>query len=173
MIIDEIFKPLIGKYCWSAQKGYGSFLTFEFGDPHVDIYEKYRTKDGIRELRRLTAVHGDWHLWIYLCDWVVYTHGKVKAKSSSRTRDIDRAMGRLDGQTLVSVDVETNTETRFVFELGDTMETTPNISAYGNLNEQWLLYEHSGNVFTLRDDLKYSYKPGNIVTEQSDWLPLS
>ena len=172
MIIDEIFKPLYGKYCWCAKKGIGSFLTFEFGEPHLEVHSGFRTKEGIKEFRRFPAVHGDWHLWVYLCDWTITTHGKVKATSESRARDIDRAMGRLNGQSLIQVQVEAGAQTHFVFELGDHLHTKPNTAAYGTFYDQWLLYEPSGKVFTLRDDMKYSHNPGIADPTKKEWLPL-
>lgn len=172
MIIDDIFEPLYGKFCWGAKKGYGSFLTFDFGEPHLEVRESFRTKDGIRELRRLAYVHGDWYLWIYICDWAIISHEKEKANSASRTREIERALGRLNGQALVQVKVEPDAQTVFTFELGDQLITRPNIAEYGTLQEQWLLYEPSGNVFTLRDDLKYSYNPGRTAAEDEVWIPL-
>lgn len=172
MIIDEIFSPVIGKFCWAAEKGYGSFLTFEFGQPNLDIWEKYRSKDGLREKRRSVAVHGDWHLWIYLCDWQIYSRDEVRATSHSSTRDIQRAMRRLDGQVLTHVEVHPSCATTFVFELHDRLETMPNVSEYGQDSEQWLLYEQAGNVLTLRADQMYCYMPGNTNPKDHTWQPL-
>ena len=31
-IIENLFQPLYGKDCWQVEQGYGSFLTFEFGE---------------------------------------------------------------------------------------------------------------------------------------------
>src|ERR1700730_15266743 len=38
-IFDRIFKMLYGKPCWNVKPGYGSFLTLEFGKPHLQIHE--------------------------------------------------------------------------------------------------------------------------------------
>jgi hypothetical protein len=172
MIFDELFSQIYGMFCWDAEKGYGSFLTFEFGEPHLDIWDRYRSKDGIREKIRGVAIHGDWHLWIYVCDWEIYWHDTLKANSQSASQDIIRAMGRLNGQCLTHVEVHPSCATTFVFELGDRLETMPNVTIYGQDSEQWLLYEHSGKVFTLRADQMYSYKPGNTPKNDESWHPL-
>ena len=172
MIIDDIFSSVIGKFCWDAEQGYGSFLTFEFGEPHLDIWEMTRSKDGIREKLRSVAVNGDWHLWIYLCDWKIYSHDTLKASSQSSKRDIMRAMGRLNGQILSHVEVYPSCTTTLLFELGDRLETMPNVTEYGSDSELWLLYEHSGKVFTLRADQTYSYQPGNTPRNDESWQPL-
>jgi hypothetical protein len=173
MIIQELFSKIYGKFCWDAEKGIGSFLTFEFGEPHLDVWDRYNSKNGIREKLRSVAVHGDWHLWIYLCDWEIYSHDKVKANSQSTKRDIMRAMWRLNGQVLTYVKVHPSCATTFTFELGDRLETLPNIAEYGQDSEQWLLYEHSGKVFTLRADQMYSYQLGDTPKNHESWQSLS
>jgi hypothetical protein len=171
MIIDELFSLIYGKFCWDAAKGYGSFLTFEFGEPHLVIDERFRLKDGIREKRRRVAVHGDWHLWIYLCNWKIISHDTVKATHGSSTRDIVRAMQRLDGQALTRVEVHPDGSTTFLFELNDRLETTPNIE-YGPDADQWLLFQPSKMVFTLRADRKYHHQPGNTEPKDYQWQSL-
>jgi hypothetical protein len=173
MIIDDIFSPIYGKFCWDAEKGYGSFLTFEFGEPHLYVWERHRSKEGMLELRRSGAVHGDWHLWIYMCDWKIHSHEKLIADSQSPKRKLDRAMGRLHGQVLTRVDVQLDYRTTFQFELGDQLETIPNIAEYGQKSEQWLLYEHLGKVFTLRADQMYSYQPGDTPRDEERWVPFN
>ena len=172
-IVQEILAPLFGKYCWQAQKGYGSFLTFEFGNPHVDTRERNQTNNGIKEKIRRTAVHGDWHLWIYLCDWSIISQGAVLATSSSTARLIKRAMYRLDGQILEQAEIQPDCRTSFIFELDDRLETTPNRNGYGPDSELWHLYQHSGNVFTLRADYKYCYMPGNTPGDEKQWQALA
>ena len=172
MVIDELFSQVIGKFCWDAEKGIGSFLTFEFGEPHLDTWERYRLKDSIREKRRSVAVHGDWHLWIYLCDWEISSQGQLKASSQSSKRQIERAMGRLNGQIFTHIEVHPSCATTFVFELGDRLKTMPNVAEYGQDSEQWLLYEYSGKVFTLRADQMYSYQPGDTPESNEAWHPL-
>lgn len=37
--VGSVFAPLIGLPAWNVQKGQGSFLTFDFGAPHLSITE--------------------------------------------------------------------------------------------------------------------------------------
>ncbi len=172
MIIEKLFSPIYGKYCWNASKGYGSFLTFEFGEPHLVVTERIRTNDGHREMQRRVNVHGDWHLWIYLCGLEIYKHDQLQATSPSSTRIIARAMNHLNGQGLVNAVIHPDSATTFTFELGDRLETIPNIKEYGSDSEQWLLFEPSGKVFTLRADHQYSFQPGDVPEANVSWQEL-
>ncbi len=37
--VRDSFSPLYGMPCWNAKHGHGSFITFEFGEPHLEIHE--------------------------------------------------------------------------------------------------------------------------------------
>ena len=160
------FAPLFGKPCWRVQRGYGSFLTFEFGEPHLEIHEpravgaKYspRVRKGLA--RRRVFVHGDWHLWIYCCDWIVTVRGECVGESSTRER-MDRAAAALDGQAINRVTLDTGTgHWSFDFDLGGRLETRP-CAETGSGDEQWRLYEPSGCVLTVRGNGSFSHAPGD------------
>src|SRR5262245_11898529 len=119
--ITRSFSKLYGKPCWGVKRGYASFLTLEFGRPHLVIREPRRITDDVsprvRNLfaRRLVVVRGDWHLWIYSCDWVVRDGSKVIGDSSNARR-IDRAAAFLSGQKLSSISLRARgARTRFGF----------------------------------------------------------
>jgi hypothetical protein len=177
-IIDEIFQPIYGKPCWEVKQGYGSFLTFEFGEPHLHIREPHQPSDKAPEsvrrnaARRLVFVHGDWHLWIYVADWRISLHDQELATQSSTRRVIRKAIGELDGQELVQVRVADGLVSTFEFDLGGKMEVIPNRERYGVSRDLWLLYEPSGAVFTLRSDRQYSHIPGETGPEEEIWNPL-
>src|SRR5215217_5037296 len=122
--IERSFKRFRGKPCWGVKRGYGSFLTFEFGKPRLEIREPKSLGSSasgrLRESysRRLATVHGDWHLWIYCCDWVV-RKGDVVIGDSSSARRVDRAAAFLDGQKLLSATLRPRgARTHFEFDLG-------------------------------------------------------
>src|SRR5947209_15880038 len=80
--VDAPFRPVYGLPCWNAKEGYGSFLTMEFGEPHLVIREPRSRPEFSPRLRRalarrLVTVRGEWHLWIYCCQWYVYTGKKL------------------------------------------------------------------------------------------------
>lgn len=178
MVKDQItrsFSQVYGKPCWGVKRGYGSFLTLEFGRPHLVIREPGRIADDVSPrvrnafARRLVTVHGDWHLWIYCCDWVVRDADKVIGDSSNARR-MDRAAAFLDGQKLSSVSLRARgARTRFGFDLGGELETVP----YDRTSEQWFLYEPTGKVLALRADRCISYIRNEARSNAERWLRLT
>lgn len=139
----------------------------EFGQPQLRIREPLLAPVGASSRvraaleRRLVVVGGEWHLWFYRCEWSVRKGDVVVGDSTSRPR-IDRAARFLDGQKLVEVVLgPRGARTRLVFDLGAELDTRP----VDRTGEQWLLYEPSGHVLTLRADRKVSYGPGNLQPE--------
>ena len=166
-IIDTIFQPVIGKYCWNVEKGYGSFLTFEFGEPHFKIFrEPYISKFPYRNriaARRHVAIVGDWHLWIYMCDWRFYCKDSFVGESESSDEEIKQIAFDLNGQILQNVEVTSTWNTIFHFDLGGRLETIPYPveEEKSEPDELWMLSQPSGRVFTLRSDGKYNHCMGN------------
>jgi hypothetical protein len=174
--IGSVFADVIGKPCWLAKRGYGSFLTFEFGEPHLHIREPRESDSESEALRRMHArrrvqVRGDWHLWIYCCDWKISRGTERFARHSSRDETIAAGIMELDGQILTDVDVDPLTAaTTFSFDLGGQLRT----KRWKNKKtpyDQWMLYAPDGNVLTWRDDAHYSWQPADAETARWDRLP--
>lgn len=175
MVIDEVFESVVGKPCWQVRLGYGSFLTCEFGQPQLVVDQpRQRTYRFSRALQtklpmRSAYVRGDWHLWIYCCAWSLHYENRRLAHSESAKKRIEQSLHLLNGQALVAVSVEpSNARTLFTFDLGCTLRTWP----YDADSDQWMLFEPSGNVLTVRADGRYSHAPGNSAPELHSWLPL-
>ena len=171
-LIDQVLQPLYGKPCWNAKHGFASFLTFEFGQPHLEIREpikdlKTKLSSVKRSLsKRNVFVHGEWHLWIYACNWKVLIDDAPIAYSSSSAERTQRAADELNGQALRKVVIDVHSaKTTFCFDFGGRLETTP----YDKISEQWLLYEPSGNVFVLRADLTYAHLPADQPDDARSW----
>jgi hypothetical protein len=166
-IIDDVFRPILGKPCWQVNQGYASFLTFEFGEPRLHIQEpRQASKQASEKLRKRWArrhifIHGDWHLWVYICDWRILLNDEEIANDTSTRKTIKNALLEIDGQVLTSVTIKKSHISVFEFDLGGKLEIIPNLVDYEKTDELWLLYEPSGNVFTLRADGKYSRTPGD------------
>jgi hypothetical protein len=70
--VVESFRPLLGLPSWLVKRGYGSFITLEFGQPQIRE-GRYVAREGylpdipIGVELRPTSVCSDWHLWIYSC----------------------------------------------------------------------------------------------------------
>ena len=166
-VIERVFQPLYDKSCWNVSSGYGSFLTLEFGDPHLvtsdpeEARPEWSASMRKRHARRRIHVRGKWHLWIYCCQWNVFTGDKLvgdSALESSSKRRIVRGAKELDGQKLVRVEIDpAHGGSAFTFDLGSRLETAP----YDTDSDQWKLYEPSGKVFCYRADGMYSHQRGS------------
>ncbi len=176
-VFRKAFGKIYGKPCWGVKQGYGSFLTFEFGEPHLVIYEPVvasRTASSeVREnlAKRRAFARGQWHLWIYCCDWQVLSCGKRMGDSSTDAR-IRRAADCLSGQKLVRFSIRPQSlQCIFEFDLGGTLKTSP-YKKDDKAREQWLLYEPSKKVLVLRADGHYKYVRSDVPENEGDWKPL-
>jgi hypothetical protein len=122
--VSEVLRPVLGRTSWLVKHGYGSFITMEYGDPHVDVHKPLLLPVSIegapaKALRRLAFVHGEWHLWIYCCEWSLLLEDIQLAHDESDDVTMDRALAVLNGQVLQAVDIEPDDgRTRFTFDLG-------------------------------------------------------
>lgn len=177
--IENAFEPLNDLPCWNVKRGYGSFLTMEFGEPHLKIDELPKTTwsspiHGKRRRypHRTVTVRGQWHLWIYCCHWFVMRDG-LRIGDSYTDSGIDRAAAELRGQKLISVTVNhLPGRSILTFDLGARLFTRPYSAIRWRVPEQWMLYEPSGRVLSFRADGKYSHHPGNTRPEDEVWLTL-
>jgi len=178
MQIDPIFENAFGKIyglpAWRVSPGWGSFLTLEFGDPHLEVREPVVAKGNVSErvkkdlaLRRV-FIHGDWHLWINCCNWEVTSGGNPVGKSTV-ARSIQTAADFLDGQKLTQFTLDPEPmRSVFEFDLGGKLETHP----YDNESEQWLFYDRRAHtVLILRADGMYSLGPSDRAVE-FEWKPV-
>ena len=122
--------------------------------------------------RRLVYVRGDWHLWIYACDWRIFLHEQELANRASNRRTIKKATMELDGQALTQVTVKDTLVSIFEFDLGGKLVVTPNYDDFKKTVDLWLFYEPSGKVFTLRADGQYCHMPGDTLPEKEKWKHL-
>ena len=174
MEIEKSFRRIYGKPCWGVSPGVGSFLTLEFGRPNLEIREptvaSERASAKVRKhlARRTVHVHGEWHLWIYCCDWELRDDARRIGDGSTKLR-IRRAAEFLDGQSLTRFSISPrNANCVFEFDLGATLITRP----YDKRSEQWLLFEPSHRVLTLRADGHYQYARSDKVKDSAEWKPI-
>lgn len=175
--ISRAFAPLIGLPAWQVRRGHGSFLTLEFGAPHLrnqDSIAPTLTVNGkVAALlrRRKITPRGEWHLWIYCCHWRVIVGGNETANSEAADADIAAAAKEIDWQILTSAAADPACGTSvFEFDHGAvTLQTRP----YGTGGDtQWMLYMQSGDVFSYREDGSYSLGPASQAPEEQVWEPL-
>ena len=172
---EEVFKKVYGLPGWHVSPGWGSFLTFEFGAPYLEIREPITPKGKVSEkarrdlTRRAVSIRGEWHLWINCCNWNVLFNRKLIGESTSR-RSYQDAADFLDGQKLTRVLIDSS-ESRsfFEFDLGGRLETSP----YDVGSEQWMLFDRSvRKVLTLRADSHYSYDDFDCPNGNETWKPV-
>ncbi len=175
--VDRLFAPVIGLPAWNAKKGHGSMLTFEFGKPSLEIRDPIKASTGAsaeikaRLARRTVTPRGEWHLWIYCCNWRCIAQGIEIARSDSADAEIAAAATELDGQRLLAVSVEPlEGRSTFKFDLGGLLETWPGDDSE---DEQWFVYCESGEVFAYRADGHYRWGPSDERAGSEIWLPLA
>jgi hypothetical protein len=172
-IFQRIFGAVYGRPCWNVKPGYGSFLTLEFGKPHLEIREpatapkSYSVKVRRRLARRNVFVHGEWHLRIAECAWEVLCNGKHVGNGATK-RSMGRAANILDGQKLVRFSfTPEDLQCVFEFDLGASLRTIP----YDRKGEQWVLFTPEKKVLTLRADRCYRYMRANLRHDKGKWKP--
>ena len=171
--IGQSFRPVLGLPSWGVENGWGSFLTFEFGQPTLVVREPYVSDAPYKRVRasaaqRLAYPRGEWHLWIYCCGWKVTVGSKVVADWTTHVRS-KRAPGILNGQILTGITpLRGGRGWVFDFDLGAKLETRP----YDRSSEQWMLFEPNDRVLSVRADKKYSYGIGARTPIQQRWLPI-
>lgn len=164
--LADAFDPVRGLPSWEVKRGHGSFLTFEFGAPKVEIDDvrAVRTTIAGEQLsvhRRGAYVRGEWHLWIYCCDWSLSWRDRQIAHSESSDEAMNRALPVLNGQSLADVVAGTgNGCSSFAFDLECALATHPSAGA-AREQQQWMFFQPSGDVLSLSAD-------GRLHTSKSD-----
>jgi hypothetical protein len=163
--LETFVKPMLGLPAWGVKQGHASFLTFEFGAPKLAVNEWRSADNG---LRRSAHVRGQWHLWIYCCNWRAVQDGTQVAWSADAEQIIGRATATLNGQKLLDVSASPEDgRSTFSFDLGGILETWPH--GVDPTDEQWILLTEV-EAFAYRADGTYACSPSNSRLEH--WLPL-
>jgi hypothetical protein len=124
--IDDLLRLLVGQYAWSARRGYGTFLTLQFGKPHRDVREPIQAGENAdatvkRTLgRRLVSIKGDISLWIRDSQWSIFNKDVAVNWTSDATLVEQMLVFHLDGQKVLSSDRRAD-ETVLEFDLGTTL----------------------------------------------------
>ena len=171
-VFERCFAPLIGQPCWQVRSGHGSFVTLEFGEPYLEVREPRgvaaHVSARVREMlsHRNITVRGQWHLWVYCCDWSVFDRDRVVGCSDD-SESFAAATQFLDGQILTAASTDSGSVSEFRFDLGGRMTTGPR----DDDGELWMLYQPDGNVLTLRANGSYCCSPANGDPNMEEWLP--
>lgn len=91
--IQAKMQGLLGHKAWRVALGVGSFVTMEFGQPVPP------TEEG--------TIHGEWHLWLYGCAWCLEQGERIIAASEDDRSKMEAAIQRIEGQALLSFELQT------------------------------------------------------------------
>jgi hypothetical protein len=133
-----------------------------FGKPSLQIrepYDSHSEDEVVRQLaaQRLVTVRGEWWLWIYCCNWRLTSDSLSLAMRSSSFRQIQRALAQLEGQKLVTVEVEPATgATSFTFDLGCALHCRR--FKRDSEEELWTLYKPSGYAWSVYGNGTFSHQ---------------
>jgi hypothetical protein len=172
-ILQRVFSEIYGKPCWNVKPGHGSFLTLEFGKPHLEVREPIVAgKGATRKVRMVLArrnvfVHGEWHLRVADCAWEVLSNGRHVGNGSTKP-SMRRAATFLDGQKLIRFSfISQGVGCIFEFDLGASLRTLP----YDRKGEQWVLFTPKQKVLTLRADRRYQLQRSDFPGDKP-WKPV-
>ncbi len=125
--LAEHVASLVGLPVWNPRQGYGSFLTFEFGDARLDASGRPH--------------RGSWHLWIQMAAWRIEDGSAMLAGCEDTPELIADALAVIDGRELTSV-TTAGPALDTVFSFSDvhlrTFALTSRASEEESLDSWWL-----------------------------------
>lgn len=170
-IIHESFNHIINQHAWNVDKGHGSFLTLEFGTPEIEIKDPKTWESLPYPLNeyptRETSIHGRYHLWIYCCNWIINVGGKQIANDESSDELIQNATTFINGQKLISVQIDINkATTKFKFDLGGELLTFNN--NYESGIEMWMFFMPD-KTLTFNNKGEFCFNGRNANTQNTNF----
>jgi hypothetical protein len=90
--LNNLLINIKGQNAWGAKLGHGSFLTIEFGKALMPNPET-------------GAIHGEWHLWIYMCSWRIEKNGCFLVGCEDKRSKIGKVIEQINGNCLISFNV--------------------------------------------------------------------
>jgi len=138
----KIAAGLKGQSPWGVKLGVGSFLTMEFGDP--------------REKQLSSFVHGDWGLWLYMCNWRIEIGSEIVTGSNDDRSVIEAALkelllGPLETVTLLDPALDLS------LQFSSRTKLLTFSSSSNRDEEQWKLFTPDGHCLTICGDGSAEY----------------
>lgn len=138
----QIVSDLQGKTPWGVQLGHGSFLTMEFG--------KAREKGPSEKVE-----HGEWHLWLFMCNWRIESQGQVIAGSDDAREKIQEALRTAILDRITDIHVASpSLDLAIQFDSGARVSTFSSSSSQEN---QWCLSTPDGNSLCVDGGGTFTY----------------
>ncbi len=115
--VANFFGRLQGLPCWHWEQTYASWLSINFGQPHLKITEADPNAKSRYRRKRSVLVDGDHRLSITMSEWHIIMNGHELAWSNSPRKTIREALCEINGQNLFKVDIDiVRRKTTFLFE---------------------------------------------------------
>ncbi|MBV9976343.1 MAG: hypothetical protein JO105_13225 [Hyphomicrobiales bacterium] len=172
-LLADAISPVKGAVTWHSRRGINNSLTFEFGKPRLEIREpgcsrRITSARARRRLeRRLVFIHGDWHLWLFECEWELFCDGKLVATDRSQPSVISKRIKLVDGQQFLDIEIAVeNFGSEITFDMGAKIRTRPTT---GNDADQWMLYTPTQGVLTYKGDGSIEIKKTMSQKGQGRW----
>jgi hypothetical protein len=141
--IQATVTPLLGHKAWNVSLGVGSFITLEFGEP-LPLGEQDK------------RIHGEWHLWVYMCAWRLEKNNEFIAGSEDPRDKLETDVKLMEGLTIKSIELLPPAyDTVISFKEGVILRL---FSIYSKENEHWILYTPDGNVLSIGPGTNWSYE---------------
>ena len=167
--VKELWQPLIGRLVWCVRRGHGSFLTMEFGQPHLVVRAPIASRSGSERVRRDLArravhVQGDWHFWIQYADWrLLSSSGSLDSEKESGTA-LDECLRDLSGQRLCAVERGASPRScSWTFDLGAVLDVWPSSEID---DDQWSLYRWNRDVASCGRDGNLKFEESRVHTDE-------
>jgi hypothetical protein len=171
-LVREYFGPLDGLPCWHVTAEYGSWLSFRFGQPHLDVREGAPESKTKRLKRRRVFVEGTFLLWVEMGAWEILEDGKRLFHSEQSRRYLRRAAAHLEAQKVQQVTLVANPiSTVFSFDFGSELRIRPTEDAESD-EPLWHLYTQKRCLSllasgTLEHGLSANSKPRRIAARST------
>jgi hypothetical protein len=139
-----IVRTLIRQRPWRLKLGVGSFVTIEFGKPEANPSGLVR--------------HGEWHLWLYMCNWKLKRTGKALADSQGDRTSIESVFQNLELGSVKEVRIpRSSVDLQIEFDSGVNLWTTS--TSKRDKVEQWMLFTPERKCLSAFGNQSYEYAP--------------
>jgi hypothetical protein len=155
MTVKDVFAPLVGQMVWNAAGGSATFLTFEFGEPHLSVRDPVKPKHDVGArverlmLRRRVTVKGDLRLFVEFAKWRITT-ANGSTNSDEDSDDWWKVwLDDISGQHLAAAEVPVPGYLTLRFDMGGILEVWP---LGGTDSEVWTLHRWQNGSIGCRPD---------------------
>lgn len=153
--LKELLQQLLGELVWSVKRGHGTFLTMEFGAPHLVVREPIKsTAENPRIVRQLAhrkvSIFGELSLFIQDSRWSISTKDKTVDLDTSEA-EVREMLRDLDGQRVSAVNFA-EACTTLEFDLGVTVRLGKSIFPTEAGSVLWSLNRFGSEGLALLND---------------------